>query len=66
MPGAIGYTSKRKEEFRKMIDTGEIETWYRFYAVSNGGTYFHVEVPERDIAKAPKLLEERAKQLDAI
>lgn len=66
MPGETNYTVQRKEEIRKLNQAGEIETWYRIYAISKGGTYYHVEVPERNLDVAPKALTERANKLDAI
>ncbi len=66
MPGNAGYTIGRKEEFRKMVQTGDVETWWRIYATTPKGTYFHVELPDRDLAQAPQLLENKARQLDAI
>ena len=60
------YTVDSKEEIRKLSKAGEVETWYRIYATSKGGTYFHVEVKETDLDKADAVLTARAKQLDAI
>ncbi len=60
------YTIGRKEEFRKMDLSNEVLTWYRIYATSKGGTYFHIEVKESDLGTAPALLAAKAKQLDSI
>jgi hypothetical protein len=60
------YTIESKEEIRKLSKAGEVETWYRIYATSKGGTYFHVDVSEEELDKADELLTARAKQLDSI
>ena len=60
------YTVEKKEEIRRLSRTGEPITVYRIWATSQGGTYFHIEVPEDQLASADKLLTEHAKQLDAI
>lgn len=60
------YTIEAKEEIRKLSKAGEVETWYRIWATSKGGTYFHVDVPEAELDKADEVLTARAKQLDAI
>lgn len=60
------YTVESKEEIRKLDKAGEVETWFRIWAASKGGTYFHVDVAEADLDKADELLTARAKQLDAI
>lgn len=66
MPGEKNYTVESKEEIRKLTKAGEVETWFRIYATSKGGTYFHVDIPEEQLDKADTLLAARAKQLDAI
>ncbi|MBA7714730.1 hypothetical protein ES703_123762 [subsurface metagenome] len=61
------YTVDRKEEIRKVDrKTGDLLTFYRIWATSKGGTYFHVEVPEDELAKAGDVLAKKAKELDAI
>lgn len=60
------YTVESKEEIRKLTKAGEVETWFRIYATSKGGTYFHVDVPEDQLDKADETLSKRAKELDAI
>lgn len=60
------YRIIKKEEIRKFSPTHEILTYYRIWADSKGGTYFHVEVPETELANADKYLTKRAKELDAI
>lgn len=60
------YQIEKKEERQKLTPTGDVVTVYRIWATSKGGTYFHVEVPEKDLDKADQLLSARAKQLDAI
>lgn len=65
--GDIGlYKVESKEEIRKLSKAGEVETWFRIYATSKGGTYFHVDVPEEQLAQADAALSKRAKELDAI
>ncbi len=66
MPSTDPYTTERKEEFRRLAKGGEVETWYRIYATSKGGTYYHIEIPEAQLDKAPQLLAAKAKQLDSI
>ena len=66
MPEKDPYTTERKEEFRKLTKDGGVETWYRIYATSRGGTYYHIEVQEAQLDKAPQLLVAKAKQLDSI
>lgn len=60
------YTVDSKEELRKLDKAGEVEVWYRIYATSKGGTYFHVDVKEDELEKADSVLTARAKELDAI
>lgn len=66
MAAKTDYTIDSKEEIRKLSKAGEVETWYRIWATSKGGTYFHVDVPEDELAKADDILTKKAKQLDAI
>lgn len=66
MPKSTDYIVESKEEIRKLSKAGEVETWFRIYATSKGGTYFHVDVPEDQLNKSDELLTARAKQLDAI
>jgi hypothetical protein len=60
------YTVEKKEEIRKLSKTGEVLTYYRIWATSKGGSYFHVEIPEDQLAQADVVLTKRAKELDAI
>lgn len=61
------YTVESKEEIRRLSKkTGEVETWYRIWATSKGGTYFHLDVEEAHLDQAEALLTKRAKELDAI
>lgn len=62
------YVVESKEEIRKLTKAGEVETWYRVWATSKGGTYFHVDIKEADLTKekADAILIKRAKELDAI
>ena len=66
MAKAIDYTVEKKDEIRKLSKTGEVLTYYRIWATSKGGAYFHVEIPEDQLAQANEVLTKRAKELDAI
>ena len=58
---------EKKEELTKLnVKTHELEVWYRIWATSKGGTYFHVDIPEQDLAKAAQIVDAKATQLDAI
>ena len=56
---------EKKVEFRRVVN-GEIETCFRIWATSQGGTYFHVVVKEDELSKSNAILTARAKQLDSI
>lgn len=60
------YTTEKKEEVQKLSRGGEVDTYYRIWATSQGGTYFHVDVPEEELPKADEKLTARARELDAI
>jgi len=60
------YTVESKEEVRRLGRAGDVETWYRIWATSKGGTRYHVEVREDELANADAVLTLRAKELDAI
>lgn len=60
------YTVDKKIEMRKMNDAGDVITVYRISAKSTGGTYFSVDVPEADLARADTFLAAKATQLDSI
>lgn len=66
MARGTGYDTREKEEFRRLGERGQVETSYRIWAVSEGGTRFHVDVAEEDLDKAGVALSKRAKELDAI
>ena len=66
MPPEKPYTTKSKDEIRKLSKDGELQTWYRIFATSAGGTFYHVDVLEDDLAKAGEALTARAAALDAI
>jgi hypothetical protein len=66
MSNGQAYKVESKEEIRVLAKGGEVETHYRIWATSSGGTYFHVEVAEDQLDKAPALLAARAKKLDNI
>lgn len=65
MTNKTDYTVEAKDEIRKVVK-GEVEVWYRIWATSKGGTYFHVDIPETELDKADAALTKRAKELDAI
>jgi len=60
------YTVEKKEETQKLGRGGEVQTYFRIWATSRGGTYFHIDVLEDQLEKASELLEAQAKKLDAI
>jgi len=60
------YKTDKKEEYRLLTKEGDVETWYRIFATSKGGAYFHVEVREDQLDKAEEVLTARARKLDAI
>ena len=66
MASGDSYRVESKEEVRKLSAAGEVEVWYRIWATSAKGTYFHVDVPEDKLETAAALLAQRAKVLDAI
>ncbi|MBI2869385.1 MAG: hypothetical protein HYX96_06135 [Chloroflexi bacterium] len=62
----MDYTVDKKEEVVRLGKGGEVETMFRIWATSKGGTYFHLDVPEAELPKADERLTAKAKQLDAI
>lgn len=60
------YTTQKKEEIRLLDQAGNVVTVYRIWATTPKGTYFHVDVPEKELAKAGAMLTARASELDAI
>jgi len=60
------YKTEKKEEIRVLDQAGNVVTMYRIYATSEKGTYFHIDVPDKELKNAPKLLTARATELDAI
>ena len=66
MPETLNYKVESKEEIRRLGKGGEPEVYYRIWATSSGGTYFHIDVAEDQLDKAPALLAARAKKLDSI
>jgi hypothetical protein len=66
MPAETSYKVEKKEQIRKLSPSFEPLTYYRIWATSTKGTYFSIEVSDAELANAPKLLETKAKQLDAI
>ena len=67
MAKSVDYTIDKKEEITRLNQkTKEVETFFRIWATSKGKTYFHLDIPESELAQADELLTKRAKQLDAI
>jgi hypothetical protein len=66
MAKGTDYTVEKKEEIRKLSKSGEVLTYYRIWATSKGGTYFHVEIPEDRLDTSDEILSKRSKELDAI
>ena len=60
------YKVEKKEEFRVVTKEGGVETWYRVWATSKGGSYFHIDLPEDNLDNADNVLTARAKKLDSI
>ena len=63
---AGNYTVESKEEIRKLSPGGEIETWFRVWATTKKGTYFHMDIPEKDVGtdEETTLLSARAQAID--
>ena len=57
----------KKLELQRM-ERGEVVTFFRVWATSKGGVYFHVDLSEVDLdtARAHEILAKRAKELDVI
>ncbi|KKK67094.1 hypothetical protein LCGC14_2957520 [marine sediment metagenome] len=66
MSKGTDYKVEKKDEVRKLSKGGELETWFRIFATSKGGTYFHVDIIEDQLDNADAILTTRAKKLDAI
>ncbi len=66
MTKGTDYTVEKKQEVPRLVQGGEVETWWRIYATSKGGTYFHIDVSDKLLSKADELLTAKAKALDAI
>ena len=66
MVKAVDYKVESKEEIRRLSKAGEVETWFRIWATTKGGTYFHVDIREDQIGEADALLTKRAKEIDTI
>lgn len=64
----VDYKVDYKEEIRQLTKAGEVETWYRVWATTKKGTYFHIDVPEKDMGteKESAAVSKKAKALDAI
>ncbi len=60
------YTVESKTEARSLDRSGAVVTSYRIWATSKGGTYFHIDVAESELAQADARLTAKAKQLDGI
>ena len=66
MSPTSNYTWDHTEETRKIDQRGEVHTYYRVFAYTAKKTYFHIEVADTDLAKAPELLAKKAAVLDSI
>jgi len=66
MSKGTDYKVEKKDEVRKLSKGGELETWFRIFATSKGGTYFHVDIIEDQLDNADAILTTRAKKLDSI
>lgn len=66
MGSTAAYTVEKKEEIRKLSKAGEVLTYYRIWATSKKGTYFHVDVPEAELGSSEATLTKKAQELDAI
>lgn len=60
------YKVESKEEIRRLGKGGSVETLFRIWATSRGGTYFHVDVTETALTSSDAVLTARAKELDAL
>ena len=60
------YKVEEKREIRRLAKGGDVEVAYTIYATSKGGTYFSVEVPEKELSRSADLLAAKAKLLDSI
>ncbi len=66
MAKGTDYAVESKEEIRKLSKAGEVEVWYRIWATSKGGTYFHMDIRSDQLAKSDDILTRHAHTLDAI
>jgi hypothetical protein len=62
------YTVKRIRELTRLTEAGDLEKFYRIEVVTTAGTAFTVDIPESQSRPeaVEKVLEARAKELDAI
>jgi len=62
------FTVDSKEEIRSMGKGSEIITKWRVWATTKGGTYFHIDFPEKDFVKekVDKALAAKATVIDSI
>lgn len=60
------YKVESKEEIRRLGKGDEPEVWYRIWATTKKGTYFHVDVKEDELDKAHDYLQAKATKLDTI
>lgn len=65
MAGNAAYTVDHKEESFEYINKKLVTSW-RIWAISTGGTRFHIDVLDSDLDKAPLRLTAKAQELDAI
>lgn len=61
-----GYTTGKKESFRRLNEAGEPITVWRIWAFSDGGTRFSVDLPDEKLDEAEARLEAKARRLDKI
>jgi hypothetical protein len=61
------YTINKKQMIRALDEkTREPMLAWRFFATSQGGTYFWLDVPDDQLEQAGELLAARAAKIDAI
>ena len=66
MVAKTDYTVEKKEEIRQLGKGGEVTTSYRIWATSKAGTYFHLDIPEAELAQADARLTAKARLLDSV
>ena len=53
-------------EFTRIVDTGNVETWYRYRAISKAGVTFTASISDADATEenVDRVLREKAERLD--